>query len=533
LEVEESQETRFSLFEKVLARQHRQFCRLDDGQPRLLLELNGVNLVFFQGRIYIHKQGEGAFEPGDMSAGHASATEVCAVLRTIIGPQDLPDECVSGARIHLFSLIGNPTRMHAYYRQLNDGEPRLLLELMGYNLVLFQDRVFLYAQGEGAFVPRPAHMGHASVMEACAALLESLEHDCFPEIQAFGHVMEKRADGRYLAVSREGSQESDSLVSLLRELKKQRDARLQIYIHAGMMKTATTFLQRRVFPNIPGVHFVAWDTHFFAHEFQRIKYGCPFSFIEEMREGFERYLESFDEDKVLISDEVITSPDNRSKGVGTMVLVMKAVFPSARMLLVLREQCSFLRSFYLHSLRDGNKRSPAVFVRYSKKDKGFIEFDLDVYAHHLDVKFFEYKALVQLLRSNFPSAHVLLFEQLKHNSQEFAAGLSEWLGEPISLEGVSQARENVGLGLVGATILKLFNLVTSCWEWLWYEPRIVGFVHWVNRLDAKFHIPYDPFPPWLQAAIRQRYAASNKELGEMIGLDVERYWGKPEKAANR
>lgn len=531
--MEEGQETRFALFEKVLVRQFRQFCQRDDGQPRLLLELKGFNLVFFQGRVYIHKQGEGAFEPGDMSSGHASATAVCVALRALMEPQDLPEDYLSGARIHLFSLIGSPTRMHAYYRQLNDGEPRLLLELMGYNLVLYQDRVFLYAQSDGAFVPRPAHMGYASVMEACAALLETLEPEGFPEIQAFGHVIEKRIDGRFQATSKGGAQESDSLVSLLRELKEQRDARLQIFIHAGMMKTATTFLQRRVFPRIPGVHFVAWDTHFFAHEFQRIKYGCPFCFIEEMREGFKRYLESFDEDKVLISDEAITGPGNRSKEIGTMVLVMKAVFPSARMLLVLREQCSFLRSFYLHNLRESNKRSPAVFVRYSKKDKGFIEFDLDAYASHLDVRFFEYKALVQLLRSNFPSAHVLLFEQLKLNPQEFAAGLSEWLGEPVSLEGVSQSRENVGLGLVGATILRLFNQVTSCWEWLWYQPRIVGFVQWVNRLDAKFHIPYDPFPPWLQTAIRQRYAATNKELGEMIGLDVEHYWGKPEKAADQ
>lgn len=531
--MDKSQESRVALFKKVLARQFQEFLQLKDGKSHLLLELKSVNLVFFQGRLYICKQGEGLFAPNENSLGYTSATEVWGALRGHVEPQELPEEYISKGRIHLFSMIGMPTRMHAYYRQLNDGQPRLLLDLMGYNLVLFQDRIFLNVQGATAIVPHSSHVGYASVMEACAALFEALDHDCFPEIQAFGHRIIKREDGIYHTDSIDGSLESDSLASLMLDLKKRRDAHLQIYIHTGMPKTATTFLQRRVFPNIPGVHFVAWDTYFFAHQFQRIKYGCPFSFIEEIREGFNRYLDSFDEDKVLISDEIITGPGFRAKGVGSAAIVLGEVFPQARILLVLREQLSQLRSFYLQQLRAGMNRSAVNFVRYDKKIKDFIDFDLDIDNNHIDMKYFEYKALIQLLRSRFSSVHVLLFEQLKYTPQLFAAGLSDWLQEPLNLDGESRTRENVGLGMLGVAIFKLFNWITAGREWVWHESRIAWFVSWVNRMDAKFHISYEPFPLWLRSAILQRYAGTNRELGGMIELDVEYYWNKLGKGTHK
>jgi hypothetical protein len=434
-------------------------------------------------------------------------------------------------RLELLDLTGEPSRQFTHFCKQDDGHPHSLLSLLGYNLIYFQGRVYPHKQGEGAFAPGESHPGYESVLEACAEVLEQAGQNGLPEVLAFGHVI-RRTDNGFQAVSGTGSVESESLVALVRELRRQRDENLQVYLHVGMPKTATTFLQRHVFPKIPGVHYVGWDTEFFAHDFQRIKYSCPFSYIDELHNGFRQYLESFDEGKVLISDEAITGPGNRAKGIGTSVLVLKEVFPSASILLVLREQLSYLRSFYLQRLREGVNRSAVDFVRYDQKAGDFIEFDLDIFTGHIDIKFFEYKSLVSLLRSSFKEIRVVLFEQLKKEPQVFAEGLSAWLDEPIRLEGVSQTRENVKLGQLGVGIFKVFNGITAGREWVWHQSRVARFVGWVNRLDAKFHIPYDPFPPWLQAAIRQRYAATNKELGEMIGLDVERYWGKPEKAAN-
>lgn len=512
-----------------LSRLFHSFGGLGDKLPRLMAEFQDFNVVFFDGRVFIVPHCAGEFVPGKDLEGYHSIDELYAAIPHILerGEVSLP----------LFNIIGDGIRQCHCYMTTGDTEPRLLFDLMGYNFVLSQGKIFLDRRPDAPFARDPERRGYNSVIEACAALFDSIDHFDFPRVLAFEHTITKHEGGAYVAISHASPDapaiRHEYFQAIMRDLRQKRDDVLEIYIHIGMAKTATTFLQRHVLPDIPRVHFVKWDTYFFAHEFQRLKYGNPLTYLDEMKRGFDAYADSFDEAKIIISDEAILAIDNRAKAIGSSLIGLHLLFPRARILLVLREQADHLRSLYVQGLRSGLNRTAVNFVRYQKTDRQFLKFDVDVNSNHIDMKFFELTDLVRLWRAQFQHVHILLFEQLRHTPEIFAAGLSEWLGETVCLKQKSDIRENVGLGLVGVYIFKIFNFLTAGREWVWHQSRIGRWDRFVRWLDARWYIHHNPFPAWLEGEIRKRFSVSNQDLAALIGINLQLYWNKTRQMQRR
>ncbi len=342
-----------------------------------------------------------------------------------------------------------------------------------------------------------------------------------PILAAFGCLITYETDG--FAASRkrtigfpEGRVARHALLAdLIADLKRDRDRCLKVSIHIGLPKTGTTYLQRRVFPLFEGVHFVPWESRFFRHDFQKIKFMAGFAHIEEIRSGFEQYLFTFDEEHVLISDESLTNPWDRGRTVGSSILTIKALFPGASILLTLRDQSTMLRSLYVQSLRRGWTLGPVAFLRWDERQVAFRSFDEDLFPH-IDLAFFRYIDLVRLFAESFSRVTVLLYEELATRPESFIVKLEAALEAKFG-QAVPQDRDHPRLGLVGVTVLRFLNHFV-----IGARRRFV--VDFANKIDRAFYIEYEPFPTWLRKSLAQYFEESNRVLAANLVADIADYW---------
>jgi hypothetical protein len=150
----------------------------------------------------------------------------------------------------------------------------------------------------------------------------------------------------------------------------------EIYFHVGLAKTATTFLQYRVFPYFKNVHYL-----------QRTHY-----------KHFKKSIENADADKIFISNEfdrqLEREMDNFSEH-----------YPHARPIIVLRRHDKWIASQYRRSVKNGNTNDFEDYIDLDNDQGNWKQEELYFYPKikYLEKKF-DHKPLV------------LFFEELKEDS---------------------------------------------------------------------------------------------------------------------
>lgn len=132
-----------------------------------------------------------------------------------------------------------------------------------------------------------------------------------------------------------------------------------IYIHIGIQKTGTTFLQELCFPHLKGLHYVHKKNYStpppdgIVGRLSRIANTNPlFLDLKEEKAGLDCLLQSVKEDRVLISYERLFGNlsfnfyDNFST-----TRSLKYLFPEAKIIFVIRKQDDLLESLYKQCLR--------------------------------------------------------------------------------------------------------------------------------------------------------------------------------------
>ncbi len=205
-----------------------------------------------------------------------------------------------------------------------------------------------------------------------------------------------------------------------------------VFLHIGMPRTATTFMQRKLFPAL-GMHVVSLPMSHYHPEMHRL-------LVQD--ESLYHADEVHTELRKLIKGDTIISNENfagqslymaNSNRTRTAKRLSEA-FPEAQVIVFLRNQLDLMRSHYAIALAANESVSPEEFIWQGRKGYTGHGDDWQEYALYNTYKAREhlegylYKELLSLYHSLFDKVHVFLYEDLQANPERIVSTLSKVMG---------------------------------------------------------------------------------------------------------
>ena len=196
-------------------------------------------------------------------------------------------------------------------------------------------------------------------------------------------------------------------------------------------------------------------------------------------------------------------------------------FPEARILATVREQRALLQSYYGHYIRGGGTASLADFLAQPEAEAAHVWDPI------VDLDFFDYAALLKMLQNRFGAAQVSVvpMEWMLSDPEAFLAHLSEtWgLDLPTSLAPSAGKVVNPAWAPQAFEAARLANHLQSGkprWRRYRLKPN-----RWAARVDrvvpsGRRAAAKARQASLIEAALVDRYDASNAALAQAIGIDL-------------
>ena len=195
-----------------------------------------------------------------------------------------------------------------------------------------------------------------------------------------------------------------------------------VFIHIGLHKTGTTYLQNEVFPNLKGIRYVPWS------RFETFFRPSPHANCLISREG--------------LSGGLWAPLDERE----ATFRALSGCFPGARLLVAFRRHDSYIVSTYRQYLHQGGTLSFPDYFALGRKT--FMKPEQFVFAPFLD----------WIDRYFHTSPFVFFFEELRTNQGPLLAEMAAFLGaEPLRPDDLSDRSQNKGLPYYAGSILRRIN----------------------------------------------------------------------------
>ena len=171
----------------------------------------------------------------------------------------------------------------------------------------------------------------------------------------------------------------------------------EIFFHVGLGKTASTYLQYKVFPKFKGVYYI-----------QRTRYRKSHAIINKT--NYDKYLVSREFDRQLERE----------------VSRFAASFPDAKPIIILRQQDSWIASQYRRFVKNGR---PFSFT-------AFIDIEQDTGVWKKEELFFMKK--IRVLEKYFKEKPLVLFhDDLKKDPWLFIDGIADYIGATYDKKDIS------------------------------------------------------------------------------------------------
>jgi Sulfotransferase family len=308
-----------------------------------------------------------------------------------------------------------------------------------------------------------------------------------------------------------------------------------VLIHIGYHKTATSWLEHLIFDN-PESGFRWFHKKSRMAPVHRFIRDRPFEFdAEAVRAEFEPLIEEAEAEglKPVVSFGRL-SGHAFSGGFDSKMIAdrLKAVFPEARILIVIREQRSVIVSTYKQYVKTGGLCTLEHFLEPAKDDWRIPEFDY---------RYYEYHHLIRHYQTLYGRGSVLVlpYERLVRDPRGFVATIAEFAGRPMSddvldrlpydqrstvakpalMLGVSRPLNRFGVPtdlnpepLPGPTALVELPKTMRRWE-LWEQPLVQKLA---ARSERRLRVR-------VAEAVGDRYVASNRQTAAITGIDLGAY----------
>lgn len=197
-----------------------------------------------------------------------------------------------------------------------------------------------------------------------------------------------------------------------------------LYLHVGLHKTGTTYLQSVVFPNWSGIRYLRNLT-------------------------VENFLRIDSEETVLASREGLSGPALGSQAEKLAFLKrLSRMFPEARILISFRPHAAYVNALYSQYLRYGGTLTLPEFFDI-ESDRGMLK--------HNDIQFRPYIEAIEEYWGRTP--FVFLLSEIMRQPDRLADDLGALVGNvPPRFEAVTRRSRNASLGAVQANTLRRLNI---------------------------------------------------------------------------
>ncbi|NQV53689.1 MAG: sulfotransferase [Flavobacteriales bacterium] len=236
----------------------------------------------------------------------------------------------------------------------------------------------------------------------------------------------------------------------------------EVFIHVGMPKTGSTFLQQVVFRQFEAIDYWEVFNHPSSYYIERIANSNYLNFNPDWGNRLNELVEKSPSAKILISFEgLFGSYSNNYKSNFTNALILKKIFPQAKIIMCIRKQEEILKSNYAQLVSEGYSASFKQYINYNSRTK---EFDFERIESRISINLssLNYGAYIEHYRTLFgaSSVHVVPFEQMRKDISEFTRSVTDFIGvEPLPLEAIKQPAKKKALPRSGMVIARLLNRV--------------------------------------------------------------------------
>lgn len=235
---------------------------------------------------------------------------------------------------------------------------------------------------------------------------------------------------------------------------------MTLVLHIGLQKTASTYLQRQVFPAARGLTLVSRPYTQANHAFNTLQYADASLYDPALLEAeFARIREHAAGTPIVVSDEVLSGfPFYLYLNRTTIAERLAAAVPDAEVVVFLRNQRDLIWSLYNQYAKQGwfdeqlSRRflsGPGEGLSLEAWFAGDRRLDRSrrYFSNHsvLHIEHFRYSALLELYERLFERVHVFLYEDLVSDPASVLGRLSDIVGVelPVPPPDASSANRSV------------------------------------------------------------------------------------------
>ncbi|GAA0604876.1 hypothetical protein GCM10009001_22650 [Virgibacillus siamensis] len=286
-----------------------------------------------------------------------------------------------------------------------------------------------------------------------------------------------------------------------------------LYLHIGFHKTATSFMQRSIFPKLKQVNYI--KTGQIKKELSKIRYRKKLSNLET--ENLMYYFKSFNNGKpMLMSFEGLSgtplSAIKRKPQLG-ILKDLRRIFPESEfdvhIIFGIREQVALLTSLYVQFIHMGGVIEPEDFLKDRLVRNGAIDN-------------FQYHQFIQEVYNLFGEDHtyIMIYEYFKENFSEEMLKILNYMGES-KVPKYKNVSRNKSYGTSQLAIAKKLNRLFKNRA----NPNgIMPYFHipkfgkvsprrlLQNDLSFRLHYKQFELTEDLQNSLKNRYLEGNKIL---------------------
>ncbi|WEG12876.1 sulfotransferase domain-containing protein [Pullulanibacillus sp. KACC 23026] len=300
-----------------------------------------------------------------------------------------------------------------------------------------------------------------------------------------------------------------------------------IYLHIGYHKTATTFLQRIIFPKLKQLNYINKT----GEALKRMNQIRTKKLTKKEIESFRKFINKKDNGKpILISNEGFSGNPLHSKKTKKQFEVLedlRKIFPPSEfdvhIIVGIREQVSLLTSLYLQYIKMGGVLDGSSFIEHCQQIGVLENFNFFHTLHKIEELF------------GRDRMYVMVYERFRDQFRDELLQLLNYMGEKeIPVYKDEEQLRNKSLGQLQLTVTRRLNKLFKTsfnpqGKFSFIEvpglgtltPRRLIQNKWSNRIHYKSY----RFPMDRQTAIKERYETGNRRLSEVYNISLpENYY---------